>query len=283
MSSPKNATEIGQRRYYTWRGKKYPSVTTILKALPKEWLGAWAAKLTAELAVNDLPTLIEHIDWHQAAADAECVICAKADPRAAEFDPADAAIRYLKGAPWRKRDEAADRGTAVHEAAEAGSDIDSIPENARARYAQYQNWVDLYKPRILAKEFQCWSLSDGYAGTADLLFEFGGDLWLGDIKTGSVVDHSMRLQMAAYRYADFVGTDDRMSARVTQLLDDVTRCAVIHLTDTTQMFIEVDAGFDTFEAFRNVQRVSQWLEAPEQKTQNAGGELVLPQIREVVA
>ena len=48
---PKNATSFRGDRTYTKGGEKVPSVTTILSAYPKPWLGGWAAKMVAERPV----------------------------------------------------------------------------------------------------------------------------------------------------------------------------------------------------------------------------------------
>ena len=95
--SPRNATtaKSGQR-FYTWRNENYWSVTTILKALPKDALINWAKKYTAEYAVANLGALTELVEADQ-----------------------DGAVDWLKGASFRARDKAADLGTYVHAAAEA--------------------------------------------------------------------------------------------------------------------------------------------------------------------
>ena len=67
-------------------------VTTLLQGLPKHWLGNWAAKVVAEFAVDN------HEAWKG-------------------LDRTNA-VKLLKGAPWSKRDDAGDRGTAVHHALE---------------------------------------------------------------------------------------------------------------------------------------------------------------------
>ena len=92
--------KVRQGRLYVWPPQsadpvRYLSVTTAMKSIPKEWLGAWAAKVVAETAVQKLDLLT----------------------RLAADDPAEA-TRWLKGAPWSRRDKAGDDGTALHEVAE---------------------------------------------------------------------------------------------------------------------------------------------------------------------
>jgi hypothetical protein len=96
---PKWAAEFksGNQRDYVRRYKNpnrhdqqyiYRSVTNITGALPKPALVAWAAKLTAETAVE------QHESWVNM--------------------PAYEAVDWLKKAPYRNRDRAATRGTTIH-------------------------------------------------------------------------------------------------------------------------------------------------------------------------
>lgn len=255
--SPVNATEIGQRRWYTWEGETLPSVTTILKySLPKEWLGAWAAKKVAEYAVT-LPDLLARY-----AADPE------------------ATLRDLKGAPWRVRDAAAARGSAVHEAAETHAPVEDVAENAQAAYRAYLGWEALYAPDVLVREAQVWSTSEGYGGSLDLICDLYGDRWIVDIKTGSYVGPEVRLQLAAYRFADFIGADDVGDDSATDTLRTVTRAAVLHLTDAGFSFIEVAAGWAEYERFLACKAVHDW---GRETDRQAIGEIVLPQAKGEIA
>lgn len=238
MKSP--SAEIGQRRYYhsihdggscfCERGKidpkcRYalPSVTTILKALPKEWLGPWAAKMAAEAAIEELGNIVTM----------------------AMHEGADAAKAYIKGAPWRKRDAARDRGTAVHAAAETDADLADVPEEARARTLAWHLWLDDYKPEILRQEGTVYYPYYGYAGTFDLIAEIGGETWLIDIKTGGLHwDH--RLQQAAYRYASYIGDED---GNPVEDVPHIDRVGILQLADDGYSFYEVKAADDEWRAF----------------------------------
>ena len=105
--SPRNATEIGQRRSYKWRGQQYPSVTTLLKTWPMEWAIAYGAKHVAERAVFQHAELTERladpaiytdaalvrdlIERHNAALDRSTGLAAERDRLAATLESAEAA------------------------------------------------------------------------------------------------------------------------------------------------------------------------------------------------
>ena len=252
---PRNSTEIGQRRHYEWEGRHYPSVTTILKAYPKEWLGAWAAKVTAETAVGKRDELDERI----------------------RRDGTEDAVRWLKRSPWARRDAAADRGSAVHDAAEHGTDIADVPENARARYSAYLGWLALYRPRIRVREGQVFNTALGYAGSFDLIADLYGKTYLIDIKTGTT-GADVRLQLAAYRHGEFVGRDDAVDEAATEALEEARwdgGAAVLKLTDEGFQFIETEAGSETFRVFEHVKSVYDYWNTYDKE--GVGGTLILPQ------
>ena len=254
MSAPRNAsTEIGQRRKYTFRGTDYPSVTTILKYTPKEWLGAWAAKMVATEAVTGYEAL--------GLAIAE--------------QGTEAALRALKRVPWVKRDAAADFGSAKHEVLEALVAERTIPETVHHR--EIEQWRELYQPLVEFSEAQVVNTAVGYAGSLDLIAEVYGRRLLVDLKSSSVLDHVMRMQLAAYRYAEAVFVDDRIVAE----MPPVEGCAVLWIPrDHPQdwQFIEVDAGAEAWRAFLNVKGTHDFLRGYEKR---AVGELILPRALEV--
>lgn len=249
MTSPRNAsTEIGQRRKYSFRGTDYPSVTTVLKYTPKEWLGAWAAKMVATEAVTGYEAL--------GLAIAE--------------QGAEAALKALKRTPWVKRDAAADFGSAKHAVLEALVAEQDIPVTVHHR--EIEEWRDAYQPLVLFSEAQVVNTAVGYAGSLDLIAEVYGRRLLIDLKSSSVLDHVMRMQLAAYRYAESVFEDDRIIAE----MPIVEGCAVLWIPrdhPEQWQFIEVEAAAEAWRAFLNVKGVHDFLRAHEKR---AVGELILP-------
>jgi len=259
MTKPKNASSYQRQRFYDWEQEKLPSVTTLLQSFPMPWLGSWAAKMTAEKAVLDPPDA----EWRSLSAED--------------------AIRYLKGSPWRKRDDAADFGTAVHEALAAlvaGRKMKVEPE-AYGHATAVKQWWDIYRPLVLDSEVQVFNLTEGYAGSLDLIADIYGRRLLIDLKTGSNdgYSHKNRLQLAAYRYAEFIGEDDHRIADVPE----VDACAILWIPRDdphSWQFIETKAGAAEFAEFLRVKAIHEFYRATDK---TAIGELILPQARLEVA
>jgi hypothetical protein len=243
---PKNATSFRGDRTYTKGDEKVPSVTTILSAYPKPWLGGWAAKMVAELVIYG------DQGWRDL--------------------PADEGLRHLKGAPWRKRDVAADFGSAVHAALEqlVAERPVVTPAGAERHVAALVAWWDAYRPRVTDSEIQLWG--DGYAGSCDLIADVYGRRLLIDLKTSGQLDASMSLQLAAYRYADEIFHDDKRVAG----MPIVDGCAVLWIPrdhpDDWQ-FVEMPAGATEYALFRSVMAVWQY---HKDHDKDAGGTLILP-------
>ena len=249
MTTPKNATAYQGARSYSYRGRKVPSVTTLLQAFPMPWLGGWAAKMVAEEAV------MYPERWRELGTDD--------------------ALRHLKGSPWRKRDTAADFGTAIHTALAAlvrNEPMVTVP-GAEGHIAALVAWWETYRPHVLDSEIQVINLTDGYAGSLDAIAEVYGRRILLDLKTSSQVGAKERLQLAAYRYAESIFADDKIIASVPI----VDACAILHIPrdypDQWQFF-EVPAGAAEFAVFQQVAAVYHYHKANDQQPV---GEIILPQ------
>lgn len=192
--------------YVDANGQKVPSVTSILKALPKDALINWSANATAEAALNR---------WDELSG----------------MKPGER-LKTLQKARYDDRDTAANRGTEVHRFAErylAGEEV-PIPDDIAGHTESYISWVDDWQPESVFIEATVMSHRHGYAGTCDLAVEFGGaevvellaeqmsmphlrDLdrpvrGIGDVKTSrSGIFPETALQLAAYRHCD-VWMDD---------------------------------------------------------------------------
>jgi hypothetical protein len=128
MTTPTLAsTGAHGRRVYTWAGREYPSVTTIIKGgVPAPFLAGWAAKAAAEYAVANLDRLA--------------------------LLPAGQAVRQVKQAPWAARDQAAGLGDLVHGAVEAhatGQPRPALPAEAAPFLAGFDRFLADHRPRFL--------------------------------------------------------------------------------------------------------------------------------------
>jgi hypothetical protein len=264
--SPRNATEINKRRTYEWRGEKFPSVTTLLKGYPQEWAIAFGAKHVAERAVFQFSELRDRLD---------------------SDDPTAMTLSWLKSAPAQRRDAAADHGTDAHGYLEQrlnGTIVDARPTTPA--YVAVEQFLATYRPDPLMVECQVFSITEKYAGSADAFVNIYGRRLLLDLKTAQSYDplverpskaggdHKDRLQLAAYRYADFVGEDDREVSPVPEV-DGAVILSIPRDHPSAWRLIEVDAGPQTFRRFLDFKRAWEWYDA--NKDQPIG-EMVLPQL-----
>jgi hypothetical protein len=107
---------------------------------------------------------------------------------------------------------AAADGTQVHNAVEAflnGNEIKWIDEYGNAIYSldvwkmilKFAEFWNTHKPKLIATEYHLFSDNHKYAGTADLVIELKGKIWLLDVKTSNSLHTSYDLQLASYAKA----------------------------------------------------------------------------------
>lgn len=253
---PRNATTDPATglRYYRWRGRDLPSVTSIrrLAGIPFG-LHNWAISKVVDRAVDEWTSLGEQL--------------ASADPAAVQL------VRHrLRKAATDERDAAAELGTSVHDAAATGKALTDVPPEVAPRLRQYLDWLRTSGAEILASEFQCWNLGIGYAGTADLLCRFpDGSIWVVDLKTGKGIYGEYALQLMAYLMAEFVGADDDVDPVVTEYLKQARGVAVLHLADDHWEFVSLRADGETWAAFRGLLAFGVWMRDHEQRESFALG------------
>lgn len=268
-AEPRNARKVGSRRLYEWRSpgatvgsepERYWSVTTLIgSGVPKPALTYWSAKEVAAFAVANHRTLAAMLGGVRVkkVGDDMHVIT---DP-----DAVEATIDYLKGAPWRERDRKADIGSAVHAAVEATILKAPWPEpddDTRGHLAQFARFVDEFAPVFELAEASVYNRTAKYAGTLDAIAVIPGrGRCLIDFKTSaSGVYPEAALQLAAYRYAEFIGLPDGTEAP----MPEVDGCAVLWLPGGDDPagygFIPVVADDQVFRAFRHVMEVARFQE-----------------------
>lgn len=233
MTGPRNATTTNRGRTYQWRDETFDSVTTILSGgVPKPALTNWAAKSVAEYVAANL-----------------------AEVNAIAAKDTAAAIDLMKGSPWRSRDAAALQGTAIHAWAEAhvlGQTPAPAPEAHQPYLDGFLRFLDEWQPEYEASEATVYSRRYGYAGTLDFIATLPGlGRVLGDYKTGKGVYGEVALQLAAYRFAEFVGMPNGDEAPVPE----VDGAVVLHLTPAGYFLIPVEADEVAFRFFLYAQQV----------------------------
>ena len=280
---PRNSTEVGKRRTYTYKGVTYPSVTTLLKGYPQEWAIPFGAKHAAERAMT--PEFIRR--WHEMnEADEEYSMLR------------ESLLKWTKAAPMERRDAAADAGTDLHAYLEwrlNGRSIDDwflyrsqfdMVEGERA----VEQFLDMYRPEPVYVESQVVSITEGYAGSFDAIVDIYGKRWLLDLKTATSYDplaqrpsdaggdHKDRLQLAAYRYADIIFEDDRDIGPMP-LVDGALILAIPREHPQAWRPIEVDAGPETYRRFLDFKR--SWLWYDQNKKAPIGEHLLAQAVEDV--
>lgn len=216
MTVPKQARQRNDDgpRTYAWPPQpphemEVLSVTTAMNSLAKPFLVGWAAKMTAECAVEDR----EIID----------AMLKKKNGKAA-------ALAHLKQARYRDSGGKADRGTIVHATVEAylaGKPVDpehiqflldekGVPEHLHAATFKMvdgaMEFLFDFEPEIIWSESTVYSREHGYAGTLDILAKMRvGRSKLPvvvDFKASKAIYNEVAMQLTAYGRADFVGMDD---------------------------------------------------------------------------
>lgn len=172
--------------YYATPRGRFMSVTTILSnGIPKPALMHWAAFEAAQCAVDNIPELVR-----------------------ARGENARLELRqWIQHAAERKRDAAADLGTAIHGFLEAqilGQPTPEYTDEQRPFIDAFARFLDDWQPEYEATELTVANDEHGYAGTLDFIARIpalGADLLTGDYKTGKAVYPEVGLQLAAYQRA----------------------------------------------------------------------------------
>lgn len=236
--SPVNASiKSGGRRQYDWRSESFWSVTTIIGGgVPKPALINWAKKFTSEFAWDNFETFKTMHD----------------------SGDRDGCIDWLKNAAFRSRDKAADLGSIVHASAEAvalGKPIPPWPKHAQPRMDGFKSFLEDCQPDFHNVEASVYNRSERYAGTLDAIATIAGRRYLLDTKTGKGVYPEVALQLAAYRFSEFLGGADGDEIPMPQ----VDACAVLHLPEHGGYeLVNVRADIEVFRAFQYVREVFFW-------------------------
>lgn len=280
-STLKNGAVTLNRYGYRFNGKgPYQRVSTIKEKLSSgNGLVDWAAKMVAERAAaigEDLAagridlaaaaSLLQDDSLRQAhnqvrdtAADFGTLFHSLVDGVAAgDQDILGVTERAIRGIAIQQHakesgaelaDERAERIYAQRLSDSEAAKLGGLERQIHARLwpdvEAFLDWADRMKPVWNRSEFQLFSDTYNYAGSADADITLGGDRVLVDVKTSKSVYSSYALQLAAYRYAEFIGLPSGEKLPVPEF----TRAAVLHVRDGQCRLLELDAGREVFDAF----------------------------------
>jgi hypothetical protein len=178
----------------------------------------------------------------------------------------EAAVKWIASLPDYQRDQAADLGSSVHTMAEQiarGGDL-TVGELEAPYIEAYRDFLEREKPTGVRVERMVFNFAVGYAGTLDLLARIRSapGTSLLDIKTGNSaggVWPETRLQLAAYRYAEFVGVP---GDRKKYPMPEINQVFVLHLRPDRYAegwrLVEYPVDEADFEAFGHALAIYRW-------------------------
>lgn len=251
MGQIRTITRSGSRFYFDPEKPevKVPGVTSVISMLPKPFLQHWAAKMTAELAVDSL-------DFVQAMAERD----------------RQGAVDYLKGAARRYTKTRADLGSDAHDLFERlirGEPVGRVHPDLIPYRDHFREFLEAVNPELVRAEDVAWSDQHGYAGSFDAILS----VWLdergkptpdrsgerhtiiADWKTSRATYPDVALQMSAYAHADRL-IDPR---GVSVPMPDFDGACVLHVTDETWAFkpVRIDSA-DVFATFLRLREIFTW-------------------------
>jgi hypothetical protein len=238
MTTPKVSTiSRGGSRFYVHPDtqEKVPGVTSVLGMLPKGFLKFWASKVVAEMAVDNL---------------GEVVSIAMRDR--------EAAIDFLKRSPDRFTKKAADVGTEAHDLFERmakGENLGRVHPDLKPFVDHFESFLTEFSPEFVFMEETVWSETHNYAGSFDAFATIEGErVWLDYKTTRSGVHEEVAIQLAAYRYADYIVRSD--GGRVP--MPGADGGAVLHVRPEGWSLIPVRCDEDVFQTFLHLRQVFEW-------------------------
>lgn len=241
MTDPKIATiHRGGSRYYVHpdTGVKIPGVTSILNMLPKSFLKFWASKVVAEYAIDHLGDMVN--------------IVLRGDKQGA--------IDYLKNAPNRDTKDAAELGSAAHEAFEIilkGKPIGRVRPDVEIFVRLFEKFVEDVQPKILMQEETVYSEDHSYMGSFDGYGSIADKLaWFDWKTTRSGIHAEVALQLAAYRYSQYVIQPDG----TTKPTPPADGGLVLHVRPEKLQLVEVKCDEDVFAHFLHLRETFRWVD-----------------------
>ncbi len=250
MAAPQNAkTDSDGLRYYEWDGEKYPSVTTLRRIVGVPFsLVNWMQANVMNAVIED-PTLAEVRQ-----------VPTRGKGKTRDEKPAEVRKR-IRAAADAERDQSADRGSRVHEAAEKRVPVSRAEPDVAPFLAQFYDFLEVSNAKVLSQEGQVFNLRLGYAGSYDLIVQLpDGRIVVVDIKTGKNIYADHALQLMGYGLGEFVGWNDRKDMAATQLLQGAHALAVLHLTEDGWEFVELNVTTELRQAFEAMCLLAHWME-----------------------
>lgn len=228
----------GTGHSYTLYGKPVPGVTTILNVLDKPALVGWAARMSADYAIDHWNTLSEQ--------------------------PLSKRHEAILNARFEKNREATTKGTQIHDMAErllTTGDAGNVPPNLYTQVKAVADFLDEWEIETIHAEAPIANTTRMYAGTCDSIAYSPklGTILL-DWKTGKGIYPEMALQLAAYAKCDILLTQKTVigprGGKHTEWEEvefpEIDSCYIAHVhVDSVEMH-PISFAMDLFEVFQHL-------------------------------
>ena len=198
---------------YSVNGQEVPGVTTALQVINKPALIQWGINLALSYVSENI----------------------KAGEKYDEIKLKEV-LQAAKTAHRKKKEQAADFGTMVHEWIESyikgKNPKPLVNELLQQACNTFVTWADQNNVKFTSSEKIIYSKKHNYAGTCDFTCEINGKKYVGDIKTSTGIYDEYALQTSAYRLALEEETgekyDGMIIVRVPKIEDDKVEIAYIN-------------------------------------------------------
>lgn len=224
---------------YVQDGMGYPSVTEILKALPKPGLEEWKKKTpNAEIISRDRATIGTITHWK-----IQCYFAHKFDLPRDPLKVDDLTVLHHNIELCKKGLGKCSLCRRKDEMAMAIPIIYSYAENIFRNYE--------FKPIYLEKSV--FSPELGYAGTMDYYGYLDGKLIIGDWKTSKAIykDNTFGAQLAAYKHA----FEKKVEALFILRMNEKTGPEICEVPDDWELFLEALEKYKELHPDRMTQKV----------------------------
>lgn len=244
-SGPANATTDSKTglRYYDWQGRRLMSVTSMRRLVGMPYpLAQWMQDQAIKAAMAN-ESLIGNM---------------------LQADGPEQTAKWLRKIAMGERDDAANKGTAVHDAAALKLMPSAVPTEVAGPLMSYYDFLGYSGAQEIFAERQVFNLTLGFAGSIDSLLKIGRPLFkrprklVVDYKTGKGIYADHALQLMSYAMGEFIGQDDVIDQAATAELLSADGLALLHLTDTSWELIEIQPTPALFDAFKAMVTFAAW-------------------------
>ncbi|MDE1907647.1 MAG: PD-(D/E)XK nuclease family protein [Rhodospirillales bacterium] len=234
-------------------GPTVPGVTTVINILDKPGMVWSAAQIAAETALKEHRRKATIVRRHRKTLTA---LGKKERELGYNGSDDDVFVHYCRGEHKRQWDAKMNRGTRVHEVAEAWTKNPDEPVKVLVEDSGYVDALESFHrectPKFIEAELVVLNPDFGYGGRFDAIAEIDGEVVLIDYKTGNHYESSLAMQQVAYLHAGVATYDDAGGLRNT---DAAIRSQV---AGSRGVYLHEDGTYELVDPFKNITQEQAW-------------------------